>query len=181
MVIHTSLREEYCRKSPALLASAILPATAPCGEGLSFQSTVWTVQLLGTPAGLSIHVNHITNFPPGLRKSLLLYNLHRAVKVIGCRIVVIVEGFFDCVKVHQAGYRCVVALMGSTLSSQQLHLLATAFRRCNSHAGRRRSWPSCDHRPRGPTGRAIAAENCQRAVRTATRSDDRWGNLRAPR
>jgi len=49
------------------------------------------------------------------------------VKVNGCRIVVIVEGFFDCLKVHQAGYRCVVALMGSTLSSQQLHLLQRHF------------------------------------------------------
>jgi len=66
-------------------------------------------------------------FPSGLRKSLLLYNLHRAAKVNGCRIVVIVAGFFDCIKVHQAGYRCVVALMGSTLSADQVRLLERHF------------------------------------------------------
>jgi DNA primase len=41
--------------------------------------------------------------------------------------VVIVEGFFDCMKVHQAGYKSVVALMGSTLSEPEMELLRETF------------------------------------------------------
>jgi DNA primase len=54
-------------------------------------------------------------FPAGFRKSLELYNLHR---VRGETSIVVVEGFFDCMKVTQAGFPC-VALMGSTMSKMQ--------------------------------------------------------------
>jgi DNA primase len=37
-------------------------------------------------------------FPPRFRKSLVLFNLHRAAKA--GKSVVVVEGFFDCFKVH---------------------------------------------------------------------------------
>jgi DNA primase len=37
--------------------------------------------------------------------------------------LVIVEGFFDCMKLHQYGYRKVVALMGSTMSAAQEELI----------------------------------------------------------
>ena len=40
--------------------------------------------------------------------------------------VVLVEGFFDCMKVTQAGFPC-VALMGSTMSKAQENLLAQHF------------------------------------------------------
>lgn len=39
------------------------------------------------------------------------------------------KAFFDCMKVHQAGYPCVVALMGSTLSVRQEKLLEDPFQR----------------------------------------------------
>lgn len=64
-------------------------------------------------------------FPSGFRKSLVLFNLHRAVHH-GKRVVV-VEGFFDCFKVHQAGLPCVVALMGCSLSRRQEDLLEQRF------------------------------------------------------
>jgi DNA primase len=66
--------------------------------------------------------------PPGFRKSLVLYNLHRAMKTgeTGTRVVV-VEGFFDTMKVRQAGMPAVVALMGSTLSEDQERLLVEHF------------------------------------------------------
>lgn len=64
-------------------------------------------------------------FPAGFRKSLVLFNLHRAVSC-GKRVVV-VEGFFDCLNVHQAGVPCVVALMGCSLSQRQEELLAHYF------------------------------------------------------
>jgi DNA primase len=58
-------------------------------------------------------------FPVGFHKSLELFNLHR---VRGESSIVLVEGFFDCMKVTQAGFPC-VALMGSTMSSAQETLL----------------------------------------------------------
>jgi DNA primase len=67
-------------------------------------------------------------FPAGFRKSLVLFNLHRAVDTHQ-RTVIVVEGFFDALAVYQAGYRAVVALMGSTLSSHQADLLCTHFDR----------------------------------------------------
>jgi DNA primase len=41
--------------------------------------------------------------------------------------VVLVEGFFDAIRVHQAGLPCVVALMGSSLSLRQEELLKGHF------------------------------------------------------
>jgi DNA primase len=71
-------------------------------------------------------------FPPGekgFHKSHLLFNLHRVVKEVeGDQPVVVVEGFFDCMKVHQAGFPC-VALLGSSLSEQQEEMLAAEFGR----------------------------------------------------
>jgi DNA primase len=62
-------------------------------------------------------------FPAGFHKSLELFNLHR---VKGELSVVLVEGFFDCMKITQAGFPC-VALMGSTMSKVQEELLAEHF------------------------------------------------------
>lgn len=64
-------------------------------------------------------------FPPRFRKSLVLFNLHRA--VLHGKTVVVVEGFFDCLTVHQAGLPCVVALMGCSLSQHQERLLQDHF------------------------------------------------------
>jgi DNA primase len=63
----------------------------------------------------------------GFRKSHLLFNLHRVLQgdPRDDRII-LVEGFFDCMKVQQAGYPC-VALLGSTLSKEQEQLLCQHF------------------------------------------------------
>ena len=61
--------------------------------------------------------------PPGFRKSQELFNIDRASKEPADRPLVIVEGFFDCMKLHQSGYRKVVALMGSTMSATQEELI----------------------------------------------------------
>ena len=60
--------------------------------------------------------------PAGFHKSLELYNLHRAVNT-GERGLIVVEGFFDAMKVSQAGYHFVVALMGCSMSEEQERLL----------------------------------------------------------
>lgn len=60
--------------------------------------------------------------PAGFHKSAVLYNLHRAVAA-GQRGLIVVEGFFDCMKVSQAGYPFVVGLMGSSMSDEHERLL----------------------------------------------------------
>jgi DNA primase len=61
--------------------------------------------------------------PTGFRKGLELFNLDRAVKEPLDKPLVIVEGFFDAIKLHQNGCRKVVALMGSSLSAGQEELI----------------------------------------------------------
>ena len=61
--------------------------------------------------------------PPGFRKSLELFNIDRASRESPECPLVIVEGFFDCMKLHQHGHRRTVALMGSTMSSAQEELI----------------------------------------------------------
>jgi DNA primase len=58
----------------------------------------------------------------------VLFNLHRALAT-GASTVVVVEGFFDALAVHRAGYSAVVALIGSTLSQHQAELLYRHFDR----------------------------------------------------
>ncbi|MGC3990843.1 MAG: CHC2 zinc finger domain-containing protein [Chthoniobacteraceae bacterium] len=64
--------------------------------------------------------------PPGFRKAQELFNYHRAVRESHEQPLVIVEGFFDCIALWQAGIRRVVALMGSSLSHHQELLIVQA-------------------------------------------------------
>jgi DNA primase len=64
--------------------------------------------------------------PQGFRKSHILFNLHRAIQK-GDRTLILVEGFFDTFKIHQAGHHNVAALMGSKLSNRQADLIGTYF------------------------------------------------------
>ena len=61
----------------------------------------------------------------GFYKSHLVFNLAR---VRGQRAAVVVEGFFDCMKVTQAGFP-VVAVMGCDMSEYQAELLCNHFER----------------------------------------------------
>jgi DNA primase len=63
--------------------------------------------------------------PRGFSKSHVVFDLNRAKGHAG-RGLIVVEGFFGCFKVHQAGFPNVVALMGSTLTEQQEALLKGA-------------------------------------------------------
>lgn len=66
--------------------------------------------------------------PRGFRKGRELFNFHQAVAT-GSQTVVVVEGYFDCLRVHQAGFPCVVALMGCSLSARQERMLLDRFER----------------------------------------------------
>ena len=73
----------------------------------------------GTPTGDTSKYR----LPPGFKKSLELFNLHRAMKADPGQPLIVVEGFFDCMKLWQHGLKRVVALMGSTLSPAQEALI----------------------------------------------------------
>jgi DNA primase len=61
--------------------------------------------------------------PTGFKKGQEVFNLDRAIKEMTERPLVIVEGFFDAIKLHQHGYRNVAALMGSTMTAAQEDLI----------------------------------------------------------
>ncbi len=64
-------------------------------------------------------------FPKGFHKDRVLYNLHRALlEADGEFGLVVVEGFFSVMALHQMGIRSAVAAMGSELSDHQAMLAA---------------------------------------------------------
>lgn len=66
--------------------------------------------------------------PAGFLKSQVLFNFHRAAS-LDRETVVVVEGYFDCLKIHQAGFPWVVALMGTALFPATEALLLERFRK----------------------------------------------------
>lgn len=67
--------------------------------------------------------------PPHFKKSHVLWNLHRAAAHAAQDGLVVVEGFFGAIRLHQAGIPNAVALMGSSLSPEQEELLLLAVGR----------------------------------------------------
>jgi DNA primase len=65
--------------------------------------------------------------PAGFKKSQVLYNLARVLEEDSTGTVVLVEGFFDCMKVVLAEHAC-VALMGCSMSGDQEEQLVAHFR-----------------------------------------------------
>ncbi len=65
--------------------------------------------------------------PPNFKKHYILYNFHRAKELAKEQGLIAVEGFFDAMKVWQAGFKNVVALMGTSLSDEQEELLIEAL------------------------------------------------------
>ena len=66
-------------------------------------------------------------FPAGFRKSMEVFNLHRALQVGTSTPLVIVEGFFDCIHLWEIGLERVVGLMGSQLSKPQEELIVKSL------------------------------------------------------
>jgi DNA primase len=64
--------------------------------------------------------------PAGFHKSLVVFNLHRVRERARTQGLILVEGFFDCMHLWQAGIKNVVALMGSSLSPEQEALIVGA-------------------------------------------------------
>jgi DNA primase len=71
-------------------------------------------------------------FPPRFRKSFEVYNLHRVLQdpeTLTKHGLIVVEGFFGVMRLHQHGYSNVVALMGKELSDTQAELLRSVTNR----------------------------------------------------
>lgn len=65
-------------------------------------------------------------FPAGFRKSCEVFGLYRALRESPDSPLIVVEGFFDCMRLWELGWRQAVSIMGSHLSSVQERLLAEA-------------------------------------------------------
>lgn len=61
--------------------------------------------------------------PAGFKKSQEVFNLDRVIKEPSDKPLIIVEGFFDVIKLHQLGCRRVVAVMGDSMSVTQEELI----------------------------------------------------------
>ena len=63
-------------------------------------------------------------FPPGFKKSLVVFNLYEARQLAREKAeIILVEGFFDAVRFWEAGIHNVASIMGTSLSDRQAELL----------------------------------------------------------
>lgn len=105
----------YCTSEKGLMAGRIaIPIDNVKGEVVAY---------VGRWPGEPAEDTPKYKLPPGFKKGLELFNLNRAIKEPAEAPLVIVEGFFDAIKLHQHGCRKVVALMGSHLSAAQEELI----------------------------------------------------------
>jgi DNA primase len=103
----------YCSKG--MMAGRIaIPIHNVSGEVVAYAGRFIDEPSEGTPK---------YKLPQGFRKSLELYNIDRAKKESPHELLIIVEGFFGCMAIHQLGHRKVVALMGSSMSPAQENLI----------------------------------------------------------
>ena len=121
-----------------LTQRGISTATAQCFgvgmyQGAGFLTGRCVIPICDEKARLVAYAGRAVNgeppkyrFPAGFRKSQVLFNLDRAIDTAAHNVIV-VEGFFDALKVHQAGHPAVVALMGSSFSQRQSDLLLSHF------------------------------------------------------
>jgi DNA primase len=85
--------------------------------------------------------------PAHFHKSRVLYNLHRITRDHASEGLIVVEGFFTVFELWQKGRRNVVAVMGSTISKVQEHLIVETV---------------------GPKGRVLLAFDPDEAGRTGS-------------
>ncbi len=103
----------FCAKG--MMADRIaIPIHNPKGEVVAYVGRFPGEPPEGTPK---------YKLPQGFRKSMELFNADRAFKEPADKPLVIVEGYFDCMKLYQHGCHKVVALMGSTMSAAQEELI----------------------------------------------------------
>ena len=109
----SAFRLGFCEKG-TMAERLVIPIHNPAGQLVAYAGR-WPGE---PPEGTSKY-----KFPTGFGKSLELFNLHRAMEEPDTQPLVIVEGFFDAIKLWQNGIRRVVAIMGCSLSPAQEALL----------------------------------------------------------
>jgi len=128
---------ELDRRHPYLAQRGIAGATADyfgvgyCGHGLMMGRIAIPIHndagRLVAYCGRTVDgIEPRYRFPAGFQKSQVLFHYERA-RAAGGDQVIVVEGFLDCMRVYQAGFPNVVALMGARLSPAQKTLLTTRF------------------------------------------------------
>ena len=66
--------------------------------------------------------------PKDFKKGRVLFNLHRVLEAVRQgEALILVEGFFDCFRLYELGYKNVVALMGCELTTKQEELLRSVL------------------------------------------------------
>lgn len=105
------------------------PTCTEFGIGYDVHRDMITVPIhdhAGNPAGIvgRSRIGKRFRNSPGLPKSKLLYNMHRA---NADSTVIVVEASFDVLKLWQAGYRNAVAMLGGTVSQTHAWLLNKYF------------------------------------------------------
>ena len=104
----------FCSKG-VMAGRIAIPIHNPAGEVVAYAGRFPGEAAEGTPK---------YKLPPGFKKSQELFNIDRAIKEPAEKPLVIVEGFFDCMKLYELGVRKVVALMGSSMSAAQEELIS---------------------------------------------------------
>ena len=61
--------------------------------------------------------------PTNFQKSKVLYNLHRVRALPNLDELILCEGFFDVIELYESGWGNAVALMGSSMSEDQMRLI----------------------------------------------------------
>lgn len=65
------------------------------------------------------------NYPKGFNKSIEVYNIHNAKQsIMESGFAVVVEGPFDCWRMHSYGVKNVIAILGSSMSRRQGDILS---------------------------------------------------------
>jgi DNA primase len=104
----------FCQKG-IMAGRIVIPIQNPAGELVAYAGR-WPGD---PPEGKEKY-----RLPGGFKKSLELFNAHRAFQEPADQPLVIVEGYFDALHLWQHGIRRVVALMGCSLSPRQELLIA---------------------------------------------------------
>jgi len=99
----------YCKRG-CLRGHLVIPIHNPSGDLVGYVGR-WPGEVLAPRPKYK--------FPKGFKKSLEVFNLHRATTEPEELPLVIVEGFFDCISLWEAGIQKCVSLMGSHLSETQ--------------------------------------------------------------
>lgn len=84
------------------------------------------VAYIGRWPGIPAEEKEKYKFPEGFKKSLEMFNIHRAIKESSTEPLIVVQSVFDCMKIWQEGFRRIVAIMGNVLSEEQSTLLLQA-------------------------------------------------------